>query len=118
MQFFLRLLNFFCKNLKLDDAKFMKNDSKLSKNSLYFYSLFFSTFVINKYRRFFGRSEKFFYPNYTSIEYLGMGSNLTRFKNKFEKGKREKKKGKKKMEKESKKRPEVNYLSGVYRVRY
>lgn len=77
----------------------MKNDSKLSKNSLYFYSLFFFTFVINKYRRFFGRSEKFFYPNYTSIEYLGMGSNLTRFKNKIEKGKREKKKGKKKWKK-------------------
>lgn len=96
----------------------MKNDSKLSKNSLYFYSLFFSTFVINKYRRFFGRSEKFFYPNYTSIEYLGMGSNLTRFKNKFEKGEKRKKERKKKMEKESKKRPEVNYLSGVYRVRY
>lgn len=56
-----------------------------------FYSLFFSTFVINKYRRFFGRSKKFFYPNYTSMEYLRMGSNATRFKNKFEKGKREKK---------------------------
>lgn len=81
-----------------------------------FYSLFFSTFVINKYRRFFGRSKKFFYPNYTSMEYLRMGSNATRFKNKFEKGKREKKE--KKKWKKNRRNVPVNYLSGVYRVRY
>lgn len=81
-----------------------------------FYFLFFSTFVINKYRRFFGRSKKFFYPNYTSMEYLRMGSNATRFKNKFEKGKREKKE--KKKWKKNRRNVPVNYLSGVYRVRY
>lgn len=41
-----------------------------------------------------------------------MGSNATRFKNKFEKGKREKKE-KKKMEKESKKRPGELFIRRV-----
>lgn len=48
MQFFLRLLNFFCKNLKLDDAKFKVEErfKVIEELSIFLFSLFF--YVRNK----------------------------------------------------------------------